>query len=82
MAIYSMLGSKIKEVTTFDPDSGAVGFVRESDGEFRKCHKSQLKADGGVAEIDKAIAAIEERALAEQREVISGEEGTDAVFPL
>jgi len=54
--IYSMLGSRIKAITEYESDTGAVGFIRESDGEFRRANIHQLKADGGLSEI---IAAIE-----------------------
>ncbi len=56
--IYSMMGSAIERITDYDDDSGAVRFIRASDKAVRTCNITQLKADGGMPEIEEAVATI------------------------
>ena len=49
--ISTRFGSKVRTIFDYEEDTGAVLFVRDDDGAKRKCHISELKADGGAVEI-------------------------------
>jgi hypothetical protein len=58
--IYSRFGSEVKELVSFDEETGEVVvlFVDSPGGEPERQHVSELKADGGIHEIA-AAAKIE-----------------------
>ncbi len=56
--IYSIYGSEF-EIVAGDLDTGIVTGKRKADGKlFKDCHITDYRADGGIKEIEKAIAAI------------------------
>jgi hypothetical protein len=54
--IYSRFGSQVTILE--DTGGGWVNVRRESDGTLHEWHVAELKADGGIAEITAAIAAV------------------------
>jgi len=55
--IYTMWGSEVKIVDYF-PESSTVAIKRESDGQEFVCQILELKADGGLNEIEEAIKQL------------------------
>ena len=52
--VYTRFGSKILSIEWFDDENGEVGVVVNTEGDnprARVFHTSDLKADGGIAEI-------------------------------
>jgi hypothetical protein len=53
--IQTRFGSVIREFLAFEEDTGAVTFIRNTDGAQRSCHISDLRAPNGAAEIVAAL---------------------------
>ena len=61
--IYTRFGS---QVTILEDTGGWANVRRESDGTLHEWHISELKADGGIEEINAAIAAVKAAEAAAQ----------------